>query len=124
MFLRKKFKTIPCSNGPCIYEYGMSDRDIEGMPFPNDANDPRKCAKFGHICPHFMKDIKLSVKDLNIRATIHCGLTAKDMIEKGTWKLEEMNDKKKQIDDLLKRHDEILQKYPVDKYPKYYTWQV
>jgi len=117
-------KQKPCVNGQCKYEYSMTDRDIEGMPFTKSENDPRKCPQYGHVCPHFMKDFGFSVADLNIRATIHCGLIAKDMLESGKWKYEEMGDSASMINDLLVRYESILVKYPQESYPKYYIWEV
>lgn len=125
MFFNFKEKKLPCLSKECPYEYDKgSDRDIEGMPFPKDEKDKRACPNYGHICPEFMKDLDFSVSDLRIRATIHCGFTAKDMLATGKWKLSEMGETANQIEDLLRRYDQILEKYPQDKYPKYYIWEV
>lgn len=124
LFFKQKKIEIPCNKSKvCLFEYGMSDRDIEGMPFPKQKKDRRACPKYGHICPAFMEDFNLSVDDLNIRSTIHCGFLAKDMIEKGKWNLNEMDkDHAKQIKGLLKRFDEKFIKFPPEKYPQYYNF--
>lgn len=126
MFLIKSFKNSPpckIDNKVCIYEYGMSNRDVEGMPFPKSRFDRRKCPKYGHICPKFMEEFDLAPEDLNIRSTIHCGTLAKQMIEKEQWKLEEMSKEQSgQIKALLKRLDDRLKKYPPERYPKYYQF--
>ena len=120
----EKSKNLPpCKTGKkkCIYEYGMSDRDIEGMPFSKNRFDKRICPKFGHICPKFMEEFDLMPEDLNIRATIHCGTLAKEMIEKGEWDLGKMDKAQaNQIKSLLDRLDDMLKKYPPEEYPKYY----
>lgn len=121
IFNFKKTTTLPCQEGPCAYEYGMSDRDIEGMPFPKDESDKRSCPKYGHICPKFMKDFKLSPEDLAIRATIHCSVLANDNVESGEWVLENMENGD-QIRDLLARGDQTIRKYPPKKFPKYYKF--
>ncbi len=115
---------IPCMlNGHCIYEYSMSDRDTEGMPFPKSKHDKRACPRYGHICPKFMEEFNLTPDDLNIRSTIHCGTLAKQMIEKGEWDLEKIDkNQADQIKALLKRLEEKLKKYPPEKYPKYYQF--
>lgn len=125
MFFSKKKNLPPCKIGKklCIYEYGMSDRDVEGMPFPKSRFDKRKCPKYGHICPEFMEEFDLTPEDLNIRSTIHCGTLAKTMVEKGEWDLDKMDQEKtSQTKALLERLDDILKKYPPEKYPKYYQF--
>lgn len=126
MLLFNQSKNLPpCKTNKkvCIFEYGMSNRDIEGMPFPKSKFDKRKCPKYGHICPVFMEQFDLSPEDLNIRSTIHCGTLAKQMIEKGEWRLEEMTkEQSDQIKSLLKRFGERLKKYPPEEYPKYYQF--
>lgn len=110
---------LPCKKGICEYEYGMTDRDIEGMPFPKSKYDKRRCPKYGHICPKFMEDFNLSVDGLNIRATIHCGFSAYDMIQSGELVLEEREDGDA-IRDLLERGDALIKKYPPKEFPQYY----
>lgn len=112
---------LPCKNGECPYEYGKSDRDIEGMPFAKNRFDQRSCPHFGHICPKFMENLNLTVNDLNIRATIHCGAVAKDKIDKGEWKYSEMDDEsEKNIKALLERFSDRLKEFPSSEYPQYY----
>lgn len=121
MFFEKNI--LPCAKrGTCPYEYGKgSDRDIEGMPFSKKNKDKRSCPNFGHICPSFMEKCGLSVDDLKIRATIHCGLVASDMLDNGRWKLADMDDAHRvQVQDLLERFRITKAHYPIEEYPKYY----
>ena len=81
LFSRRR-EVLPCKKtGECPYEYNKKpERDIEGMPFINE--DPRSCPIYGHICPEFMEELGLTVGDLNIRATIHCGAIMPKLMEK------------------------------------------
>jgi len=110
----KQRSILPCeTTGDCPYEYDRNpERDIEGMPFIDD--DPRSCPVYGHVCPEFMEELGLTVEELKIRATIHCGLIAKDMIERRELETDEAHEK------LLEALEETLSKYPPDQYPQYY----
>ena len=118
-----KPRQLPCQKlGYCPYEYGQgSDRDIEGMPFPVNRLDTRKCPVYGHVCPVFMEDFQLTVEDLAIRATIHCGAVAKSQLETGKWRLGDMDpEQADQIKALLERFEERMRQYPAKDYPQYY----
>lgn len=71
-------KKKPCElkTPRCPFEYGPKCKaDIEGMPILG-RDDPRTCDTYGHICPQYMSDFGLTVKDLEIRAALHCGAVA------------------------------------------------
>ena len=106
---------LPCKQtGECPYEYEKNpDRDIEGMPFVN--GDPRSCPHSGHICPEFMEDFGLTVPELNIRATIHCGGLLDLALQKG-----EADPDLPQYKELRMRYDEMLEQYPQSEFPQYY----
>ena len=100
--------------GECPYEYDKdSDRDVEGMPFIE--NDPRSCPNYGHICPEFMEEFELTVNELNIRATIHCGSLLDDLVQTG-----EADPESPVCKALKDRYEEVTGRYPRDQYPKYY----
>jgi hypothetical protein len=113
--IRKKNKNLACyRTGDCPYEYDKdSDRDIEGMPFVD--GDPRSCPQYGHICPEFMEDFGLTVDDLNIRATIHCGSLIDHLIDQGQADAESAP-----VKALKQRYEELTKQYPADKFPQYY----
>ena len=112
---RPESPSLPCSTGACPYEYsGTSDRDVEGMPFAE--NDPRSCPQYGHICPEFMEDFGLTVEDLNIRATVHCGSLIKHLISEGKADPEAEPTLR-----LLGRLAEVIRCYPPDRFPHYYA---
>ena len=112
---RAKSVGLPCDSGACPYEYGgTSDRDVEGMPFAE--NDPRSCPQYGHICPEFMEDFGLTVEDLNIRATVHCGSLIQQLISEG-----KADPAAEPTHRLLGRLAEILRSYPPDRFPHYYS---
>ena len=105
---------LPCEAGvECPYEYDKEpEREIEGMPFIDD--DPRSCPTYGHICPEFMDVLGLTVGELKIRSTIHCGLIAKDQIAQGQLETSEA------LEILLEHLEETVTRYPADEYPQYY----
>ncbi|MEW6351398.1 MAG: hypothetical protein AB1646_20285 [Thermodesulfobacteriota bacterium] len=113
---RKESSTLPCAGGEdCPYEYDKeSDRDIEGMPFV--TGDPRSCPQHGHVCPKFMEDFGLSVEDLNIRATIHCGSLLDHIIAEGKASAESP-----EVKALRNRYEEVRRQYPPDEFPQYYS---
>ena len=119
-FIRRLFKIkssiLPCyRGGECPYEYDKdSDREIEGMPFAK--NDPRSCPTYGHVCPKFMEDFGLTIEDLRIRATIHCGELMMRMIKDGRH---DPDDPMTPV--MLQAYKETLEKYPLDKFPQYYA---
>jgi hypothetical protein len=112
---KKKDSILPCkTTGDCPYEYDKgSDRDVEGMPFLD--TDPRSCPEYGHICPKFMEDFGLTVEELNIRATIHCGSLLDYLVETG-----QVDVNSSEYKALVNRYEELTRKYPRDRYPRYY----
>lgn len=107
---------LPCSlKGFCPYEYKLEpERDIEGMPFPIQEDDPRRCPEYGHICPEFMQDFGLSVEDLNIRAVIHAGFAAEGLIKTGEKQMTP------ELEIIISKYQEYLKKYQPDQCPQYY----
>ncbi len=107
---------FPCEEtGDCPYEYDHHpERDIEGMPFVD--GDARSCPEYGHICPIFMEDFNLTVRDLEIRGVIHCSRLYLHELETG---------QKPPINEafaaMVKEYFEIREKYPPEEYPQYYT---
>jgi hypothetical protein len=107
---------LPCESGPCPYEYGRdSDRQIEGMPFPTRPEDRRTCPIYGHLCPEFMEELGLTVEDLRIRATIHCGFEADDLVKKG-----KLGKDSREYRELRSRCQETMAEYPAEQFPQYY----
>ena len=112
---RPRSDSLPCITAACPYEYsGSSDRDVEGMP--SAENDPRSCPECGHICPAFMEDFGLTVEDLNIRATVHCGTLIKQLISEG-----KADPHAEPTVRLLSRLAEVIRSYPPDSFPHYYA---
>ena len=113
--LRRNKIVLPCKKiDSCPYEYDKeSERDIEGMPFIK--KDIRSCPKYGHICPEYMEELGLTIDDLNIRSTIHCGGLLDTLVQQGT-----ITKGSPQYTFLKPRYDEIIKKYPRDKFPQYY----
>lgn len=108
-------EALPCYyKGYCPYEYDQNpERDIEGMPFAE--GDWRSCPVYAHVCPEFMEEFNLTVDELHIRATLHCGAVLIGLIREG---------RTKQVTDahrgLLQRYDETLVRYPPDRFPHLY----
>jgi len=86
---------------------------VEGMPFVD--GDERSCPKYGHICPEFMEEFGLTVEELNIRATIHCGGLAEHLVLNG-----QLDPTSPEYRGLKIRYQEITAKYPKEKFPQYY----
>ena len=82
---------------------------------PVVGGDPRSCPEYGHICPEFMEDFGLTVEELNIRATIHCGGLLDYQVAEGMTDPDTPEFKA-----LKKRYEEITSEYPRDRYPQYY----
>ena len=112
---RRRRDVLPCErNEDCPYDYAKEpDRDVEGMPFAE--GDPRSCPHYGHVCPEFMEEFGLTVRELNIRATIHCGGAVDYLVETG-----KLDPDSPQCKVLKKRHEEVTTQYPMDRYPQYY----
>ena len=118
-FLVRLFRpdeVLPCYyKGFCPYEYDQNpERDIEGMPFAE--GDWRACPVYGHVCPEYMEEFNLTVDELGIRATVHCGSLLMKSIEEG--KIERITEAHQEF---LKAYDETLKKYPYDKFPHLYN---
>jgi len=115
LFKKKSNVVLPCERtGDCPYEYDKeSDRDVEGMPFVE--GDPRRCPEYGHVCPEYMEDFNLSVAELNIRATIHCGVVLDQLGRAG--KLDPDSPEHRA---LKERFEEVVSQYPPERYPQYY----
>jgi hypothetical protein len=60
-----------------------------------------------------MEELGLGPEDLEIRATLHCGLLLK--------RLKRMRDTTENVDQILARYEETLAKYPETDYPEYYV---
>lgn len=115
--MEKEKIELPCGgNSTCPYDgERCSERDIEGMPFPDSQRDPRACPTYGHVCPAFMEHFGLTPDDLAIRATIHCGSLAESLVRQGKLK----NDSR-EYQELMARYIHLTIKYPRNSYPKYY----
>jgi hypothetical protein len=109
----REHREFPCDIATdCPYEYGQNpDRNVEGMPIISD--DSRSCPTYGHACPVFMEDFGFDPEDLEIRATLHCGLLLK--------RLRRMRETTKNADQILARYEETVAKYPMADYPEYYV---
>ncbi len=113
---QEQLPALPCRSGECPYEYDKgSEREIEGMPFPRKCDDPRACPTYGHLCPQFMQELGLTVEDLQIRATIHCGALADTLVEQG-----KLSTDSEQYKMLVAKFDEVKRTYPIEDYPQYY----
>ncbi len=115
--MEKEKIELPCGGkSECPYDADRcSDRDIEGMPFPDSRRDPRACPTYGHVCPAFMEHFGLTPEELAIRATIHCGSLAESLVRQGKLK----NDSREFVE-LMTRYNNLTIKYPRASYPKYY----
>ena len=118
-FLERLFKAkkavLPCDGtDDCPFEYDRNpERDIEGMPFRED--DPRSCPWFGHICPEFKEDFGLTVEELDIRATIHCGMVMMGSIARG-----EQDPNDAVSIEVLSSFEKMRIRYPESEFPQYY----
>ncbi len=115
--MEKEKIQLPCGGkSDCPYdETRSSERDIEGMPFPETRRDPRACPTYGHVCPAFMEQFGLSADELAIRATIHCGNLAESLVRQGKLK-----ENSREYVELMARYNDLTIRYPRTSYPQYY----
>ncbi|MFA5554972.1 MAG: hypothetical protein WCZ89_07895 [Phycisphaerae bacterium] len=107
--------SLPCEGTEqCPYEYDrQNNRDVEGMPFAK--GDSRSCPVYGHICPKFMEDFGLTVNELHIRASIHCGSLLEYFVQIG-----EIDRNSEEYKIQMEAYRKAIRQFPKKQFPKYY----